>query len=831
MATYKIKGKRHLRKYTAPALTPVYGVSGAVATMAANLCDCPWEPVEPLDACFPSHAEASLDGNVAARDFFDAAAFCAGHADGLHRVYGQAACYVFTLPDEAVGASLTSLSVPVYSDPYNAGGIRLAVHTASTLEIPTDCATARTGLAHVDGVAPRTSSTSESGAQTWTGAHATVTISPASAITLQKYLMVVVALESFVGRAGYAEGAAYAMNAFSITTSAAISADGWTDGNTTPIDCTADTPQSAQPIELLAGGDSPTWIQPLPTRNAGDAIPDATGAAASEDVFTSMRGGGMENSRNQIILAIPTSEAQESAGAAGYKGRFRVTISGTAIQKVQFLADISLYPDNWIDLSQTGSRSGGYAVYQWSVSQSDGSGSQATLICKVAAVQGATDGARYSLMIDTYNTTLYGNRAPSGGALPYVFSTTSYAVEGSAEFTAFTNVPDYCLWLRFSNDAPMAADRCSSPDVAARQNAAVAIEETETGAAWTVTIASIPYSVTKSGTSVTMKSADGTETLGRWTLGATGFFDVSVELWMNNESLRVYGAAATLGDFSHAVAAFEGGTQPSQAEVLGRLVRNSRRSVGEMMYLHPVTAALADELDVLRPVPRFYRESSAPSQTTCQPGLSVWYKRPSLGSGYDRKFAYKSGIVTVTSVVRPVFLQYTLLAVRAPAVGEGMSLVLTNVGPGDVVNGFDLRFAVWRSPAEEWDGSNNVALSAIVAAPCLYRADGADDVSWSVDCGGAAFPFGTRTVHAHRLGVSPVVSGAIAANQEIAVPLSGALEEGDVLIIAPVVLGFADGVGAGSVYFGRQSDPASATTGWARYATDLGWFPKITLEP
>ena len=30
MATYKIKGKRHLRKYTAPALTPVYGVSGAV---------------------------------------------------------------------------------------------------------------------------------------------------------------------------------------------------------------------------------------------------------------------------------------------------------------------------------------------------------------------------------------------------------------------------------------------------------------------------------------------------------------------------------------------------------------------------------------------------------------------------------------------------------------------------------------------------------------------------------------------------------------------------------------------------------------------------------
>ena len=253
MATYKIKGKRYLRKYTAPVLTPVYGVSGDVATMAANLCSCPWEPVKPSDACFPSHIEASLDGNVAARDHFDAAAFCAGHADGLHRVYGQAACYVFTLPDEAEGASLTSLSVPVYSDPYNAGGVRLAVHTSDTLEIPADCATARTGSAHVDGVAPRTSSTSEDGAQTWTGAHATATITPASAITLKKYLMVVVALESFVGRAGYAEGSAYAMNAFSITTSTAISADGWTDGNAVPINCTGEAePVSSQRLIITS---------------------------------------------------------------------------------------------------------------------------------------------------------------------------------------------------------------------------------------------------------------------------------------------------------------------------------------------------------------------------------------------------------------------------------------------------------------------------------------------------------------------------------------------------------------------------------------------------
>ena len=332
MATYKIKGKRHLRKYTAPALTPVYGVSGAVATMAANLCDCPWEPVEPLDACFPSHAEASLDGNVAARDFFDAAAFCAGHADGLHRVYGQAACYVFTLPDEAVGASLTSLSVPVYSDPYNAGGIRLAVHTASTLEIPTDCATARTGLAHVDGVAPRTSSTSESGAQTWTGAHATVTISPASAITLQKYLMVVVALESFVGRAGYAEGAAYAMNAFSVTTSAAISADGWTDGNTAPIDCTADVAPST--ATLLAGGSSPTWIQPLPTQNAG-ATSASISSSDTVDLFFEHATGNPVPAENFIFLSFPTNDAQRESGPSAYTGKIRVTINGAVVTVVR----------------------------------------------------------------------------------------------------------------------------------------------------------------------------------------------------------------------------------------------------------------------------------------------------------------------------------------------------------------------------------------------------------------------------------------------------------------------------------------------------------------
>ena len=63
------------------------------------------------------------------------------------------------------------------------------------------------------------------------------------------------------------------------------------------------------------------------------------------------------------------------------------------------------------------------------------------------------------------------------------------------------------------------------------------------------------------------------------------------------------------------------------------------------------------------------------------------------------------------------------------------------------------------------------------------------------------------------------------------IPLTDGFGQGDVILIAPAVESFASSASASaSAYFGRQSDPSNATTGWARYATDLGWFPEITIQ-
>ena len=69
-----------------------------------------------------------------------------------------------------------------------------------------------------------------------------------------------------------------------------------------------------------------------------------------------------------------------------------------------------------------------------------------------------------------------------------------------------------------------------------------------------------------------------------------------------------------------------------------------------------------------------------------------------------------------------------------------------------------------------------------------------------------------------------------AASAEIEIPIASPVGEGDVVLIAPVVLGFADGAGGASKWFGRPSDPSLGTAGWARYEHNLGWFPKVTGE-
>ena len=223
----------------------------------------------------------------------------------------------------------------------------------------------------------------------------------------------------------------------------------------------------------------------------------------------------------------------------------------------------------------------------------------------------------------------------------------------------------------------------------------------------------------------------------------------------------------------------------------------------------------------------------------------MWYKRATTLSGGTTVTGSSSaatGIVqrerpTSEAVVAdPAFLQLTVLALRAQSAFSTRLVLVNKVGANNanaVTNNFKLRFVAWRSPADQWDCSNAFAMAAMASMPSIYRSDGEGSVAWNVDCTGNLLRFGTRSMTAARIGVSQVVSGEIAAGASIGIPLAAPVAAGDVVLIAPEVLGFADGVGGLSKYFGRQADPAAATdagNGWARFAHNLGWFPRVTGE-
>lgn len=226
---YKIKGARFLRKYTARTTTPTYAAETDAQTIVDLFCDVPWQPVAVDQATMTSHSEeklagedvSGLDRNVLDRDAFDAALFCAGHSGGMHRAYANAACYVFELPDSAIGKSMTALAVRVTSDPYNAAGARLHVFTGATAEIPMNCRTLRgedsSGEVVADGTtasgaAPREVRTSGS-SSTWHAKTATATLEPTGGLVLAKYLFVFVGLESYsTVRGNWLEGCSFIRN-------------------------------------------------------------------------------------------------------------------------------------------------------------------------------------------------------------------------------------------------------------------------------------------------------------------------------------------------------------------------------------------------------------------------------------------------------------------------------------------------------------------------------------------------------------------------------------------------------------------------------------------
>ena len=522
------------------------------------------------------------------------------------------------------------------------------------------------------------------------------------------------------------------------------------------------------PAVLLEGGSSPTWLQPLPTVNVGAVAPVVTESDAGS----------------------PTPMAAT------------MTISGTS-GPVSFVATLSLYGDDPGNVSGsivcTGPR------HATSTSSQDGE-----TVTEEGTMLGVTTGSGTSAKTYLhYISSIVGYRtAQSYSAFLHVYIELPTFEAADAARGLYTVTSADAKWFSY-----LGGDQSAHPNVTAN---------TSTGGS------AGAYMGTYGSVSDVVQLYDVPATTSEELVGEE-YFDPSANLRLGDETVSKYGMAAAIGDFSHAVATFEQGDQPPDGELLGRLARMSRANVGGMLYLHPESGALADELDVLRPVPRFFRAETAPSdQTSCQPGLSVWYSRPdasTVASGIVQRDAPTwEGVVS-----DPAFLQLALLALRAPS-AFASRIVLGNVGQAAVHNGFVLRFVAWRCPAEQWDGSNGFAMAAMASMPSVYRSDGPSEVSWSVDCTGALLRFGVRNMTAERVGVSQTVTGDIAATAQIAIPLVAPVGAGDVVLIAPEVLGFADGRGTASVHFGRQDDPSQGTPGWARYEHNLGWFPRVTGE-
>lgn len=759
------------------------------------------ENLTALKACPWREADADVPVTLTPHDFTQASyfddAFDAFKMTGAYNTsdmteigFAGMAAYRFKVPDDALVSgseiALSSLALPVSRDRFLRTGVHVGVELTDRATPSTDWATIRgTGDLAKTALSQETVEylvAGDVGSESVTVDLAGVAANPTA------YIWVYLTLEDYTDSWSMydrREQRLYAIEGSAMLVGGSASATFAADV----------TPDDAGEATLLSGGSSPTWLQPLPTVTVGSAAPSVpAGDALVETFFTSQK-RTRSSLEDSVRVELRTSQISGTYLVINVKGQniASMTWAGNALTK-----------------TGTSTWSGSFA-----------SGSYTANVSVTANVLADSDDDSMARL--TWNGSILRNNQ-------------SGSTSGNYRYQAYSWDPWYMM-LQLTNGVPTDADQCDDADIATRRGKEVSI--TGDSSPWTVTVGATAFTVTKSGSTVTMKRDSNQEIYGTWTSAYSAseqtFFDASVRLYLPgttaNGPVANYGLAAVAGDFSHAVATFEQGTQPTNAELLGRLARMSRETSGAMAYLHPAAGAIADELDVLRPVPRFFRvqSGSEPAQTTCQPGLSAWYYRPSTGSAVSQGLAYRDAVASIVATARPVFLQLALLALRAPRAFENR-IVLANGSGNAIGNGFALRFVAWRSPAGQWDRSTSFALSAMASMPSIYRSDGDGSLSWQVDCSGALAPFGSRTVSATRIGASEVVSGNIADGAEIGIVLSEAVAEGDVVLIAPEVVGFADGAGGASVTFGRQADPATATSfgAWARYTADLGWFPTVT---
>lgn len=809
---------------------------------------CPWREAADVEVALTPH-----DFTLASyfSDVYDAYKMT-GNYDSSNMTeigYAGMAAYRFTVPAAAQTSgsevALSSVALPISRDRFLKGGVRIAVVLSDDEEPSADWSVVR---GDGEGALVEKEALKQTAANLLAGEPGAETVEiDLSGLTSGNpaaYLWVYVTLEDYTDH--------WEMYSSTEQRLYAIEGSAMLVGGSAAVTFASAVDPDDGPVVLLAGGSSPTWLQPLPTVTVGATPPQVSSGAEQVDTFfTPAVYDELAKSATWTITGQTPSRGTAALREFGFK--FTVTLNLYGKTGVEGSATIVAMDErSGTEMSETVTlskitNSSGTATYIGFVSSirhlyEVGSSPYAYYMhfyMKLPFTYTSANAAEgvYVVNCSAVKTFEYTGNAFTSTTAAFTNSTTgvlSYQLAANSTTVPLVDVSILYWMLRMVGGVPTLMDACDSPSEAARRN----LPSVVSGAAspWTVTIDGKAFTVAVSGRAVTLTSPAGQSwafTLSEALAGET-YFDPAVRLHLGDETVEGYGMAAAVGDFSHIVATFESGAQPTNAELLGRLARRSRADAGAMAYLHPASGALADELDVLRPVPRFFRVDTAPTgQTACQPGLSVWYWRPDESSA-DMGVVERTGPEEDSVVSDPAFIQLTMLALRAGR-AFGRRIILANADGASIANGFAMRFVAWRSPAAHWDGSQAFAQAVMASMPSVYRSDGPASVSWRVDCAGALMPLAERTIRAERLGVSRTVSGAIAADDKIEIPLVAPVGAGDVVLIAPEVLAFADGTGAASVTFARQADPKgtdamSHNYAWARYAENLGWFPAVTGE-
>jgi len=373
MATYKITGSRYLRQYTEASPSPMYAANVQAEAIVRSFCELPWTLSQVKKAQMTYHTDdvvdvegtKGYDKNAEIRETFDAAMWCSTHSGGMHRAYANAAVYRWTLPDDAVGSTVSSLKVRVTSDPYNSAGVRLHLFTNSTGDIPMSCRTLRgedaLGVIIDDGttaagVAPRTTKTID-GKAYWYPTAADVTIEPTGGLTAQKYLFLLIALEDYsVVRGNWIEGSAFIDNLVELVTSAAVT--GWTDGETYDL---STPPSYAHEYKVAVDGvypcvlDGDSGVKSITLQKNGDplVVEHVEGLYSlkllKDGIFTDFL-----NVRSDQITAIHKTTMYYSGTAYNDYLVIGGTFSSGTFEEVPGLYLYNLSTDSWVPSQSLG---------------------------------------------------------------------------------------------------------------------------------------------------------------------------------------------------------------------------------------------------------------------------------------------------------------------------------------------------------------------------------------------------------------------------------------------------------------------------------------------